>query len=64
MKRRLHSAKVKSEVVLAALQGNKTVAEIASQYHVHPSQVQEWKARALESLSGAFDKSSRKEFRE
>lgn len=41
--RKRHSAKVKFDVSMAAFKGDKTVAEIASRYKVHPVQVSQWK---------------------
>ena len=37
-KRRNHSSVFKGKVALAAAKGDKTIAELASQYEVHPSQ--------------------------
>lgn len=37
--RRTHSAALKAKVALAALKGDKTLAELAQQYDVHPSQI-------------------------
>ena len=37
--RRNHSAAFKAKVALAAVKGDRTVAEIAQQYEVHPTQV-------------------------
>ncbi len=39
--RRNHSPAFKAKVALAAVKGDKTVAEIAQQYEVHPTQVTE-----------------------
>ena len=41
--RRNHSAAFKAKVALAAVKGDKTVAEIAQQYEVHPTQVADWR---------------------
>ncbi|SPD37276.1 transposase (fragment) (plasmid) [Cupriavidus taiwanensis] len=41
--RRTHSATFKAKVAMAALKGDKTLAELAQQYDVHPSQITEWK---------------------
>ena len=38
-----HSAQFKFKVALEAAKGTKTLAELASQYGLHPSQISEWK---------------------
>lgn len=53
--RRNHTSGFKAKVALAALKGDKTVAEIAQQYDVHPNQVTEWKRQLLERAAGVFD---------
>ena len=45
-KRRNHSSAFKAKVALAALKGEKTLAELAEQFDVHPNQFQDWKSRA------------------
>ncbi len=37
--RRTHSALFKSNVALAAIAGDKTLAELAQQFEVHPNQI-------------------------
>jgi transposase-like protein len=56
-KRRNHSAQFKAKVALAAAKGDKTIAELASQYEVHPSQITKWKKQLLESLPEIFNHS-------
>ncbi|WP_035814463.1 transposase, partial [Cupriavidus sp. UYPR2.512] len=45
--RRTHSAGLKAKVALAALKGEKTLAELAQQYDVHPSQITAWKQQLV-----------------
>jgi transposase len=52
--RRAHSAVLKAKVALAALKGEKTLAELAQQYEVHASQITAWKAQLLAGAEGVF----------
>jgi putative transposase len=47
-KRRTHSPEFKARVAMEALRENKTLAQLASEYGVHTSQITKWK-RALSS---------------
>ena len=60
-KRRNHSAAFKAKVALAAAKGDKTIAELASQYEVHPTQIAQWKKQLLESLPDVFSNSRQKD---
>ena len=53
-KRRNHNAAFKAKVALAAIKGNKTVAQLASLYKVHPTQIAQWKKQLLESMPQIF----------
>jgi len=53
-KRRSFSDKMKFEVVLEVLKGQRTMAEIASQFEVHPIQVGRWKKEFLERGPSMF----------
>ncbi len=52
--RRIHSAPFNSQVAVAALRGDKMIAEIAEKFEVHPNQVTSWTAQLLERSSEAF----------
>jgi transposase len=43
--RRNHSAVFKAKVAIAAIKGDRTIAQIAEQFDVHPNQVTTWKAQ-------------------
>ena len=53
-RRRAHSANFKARVALEAIQGLKTVNELASQYGVHPTQISKWRKQVLEALPEVF----------
>ena len=41
-------------MALAAIQGDKTLSELAQQFDVHPNQITQWKVQLLERASEAF----------
>ena len=43
----------KAKAALAAIKGEKTLAELAQQYDVHPNQITAWKAHVVEAASGS-----------
>ena len=52
--RRNHAAAFKAKVALAAVKGDKTVAEIAQHYEVHPTQVVDWRRQLLDRAADVF----------
>ena len=52
--RRNHTAAFKAKVALAAMKGEKTLAELAQQFDVHPNQITQWKAQLFEGAAGVF----------
>lgn len=43
--RRNHSPAFKAKVAIAAIKGDRTLAQIAEQFDIHPNQVTAWKAQ-------------------
>ena len=52
--RRNHGAAFKAQVAFAAVKGEKTLAELATQFGVHPTQITEWKQQLLTRAVDVF----------
>ena len=59
--RRKHSAEFKAKVALAAMAGDKTLAELAQRFEVHPNQITEWQRQLSERAAAVFGKSAESE---
>ena len=53
-KRRNHSPEFKVKVALAAIKGERTIAELSQQFGVHPNQIGTWKKRLLANAGSVF----------
>ncbi len=54
--RKQYTATFKTRVVQELLKEEKTLAQIAAEYEVHPTQLKKWRAVALEGLPSLFEK--------
>ena len=52
--RKQYEAAFKAKVALEAVKGEKTIAQIASAYKVHPNQIRQWRLRLLDVLPEVF----------
>src|SRR5690242_13466489 len=53
--KRQHTASFKAQVVQELLKEEKTIAQIAAEYEVHPTQLRRWKAIVVEGMAGLFE---------
>ena len=53
--RKQYDSRFKAQVALEAIKNQQTLAQIASQYQVHPNQVSKWKKQVLEELPEIFN---------
>ncbi|WFU19431.1 IS3 family transposase [Bradyrhizobium sp. CB3481] len=58
--RRNHTPAFKAKVALAAVKGDRTVAQLAKQFDVHPNQVTTWKAQLESKAADAFGAGGRR----
>ena len=61
--RKKHSAGFRAKVALAAIKGDRTIAELAGEFGVHPNQISNWKKRLLDGAASVFEGGTRRKTR-
>jgi putative transposase len=56
MIRKQYTSAFKAKVVQDLLKEEKTLAQLASEYEVHPTQLKNWKAIVVEGMQNLFEK--------
>jgi transposase-like protein len=56
MMRKQYSAAFKARVAQELLKEEKTLAQLAAEYEVHPTQLKQWRAVALEGMPSLFER--------
>jgi transposase len=54
--RRNHTPGFKAKVALAALKNDRTIAQLAEQFDVHPNQITSWKEQLLAGAADVFER--------
>lgn len=60
-KRKQYSPEFKAQVALAAIKNEKTIAQLAARYEVHPTVINTWKRNLLDGASDLFAKGHKKD---
>jgi putative transposase len=59
--RRGHDAASKAKVALEAVKGEKTIAQLSSEFGIHGNQIRQWRKQLLEELPRLFSDHRRRE---
>ena len=59
VKRKQHSADFKARVAMAALSGEKTLAELSAEFRVHPTMISNWKQELMKRAAELFGRGSK-----
>lgn len=62
--RKSHDATFKAKVALEALKGDRTMAELSSEYGVHPNQIRQWRQKLVDELPSVFSDRRQKKDKE
>ena len=62
--RKNHDGSFKAKVALEALKGEKTMAQLSSEFGVHVNQIRQWRQKLLEELPGLFSDRRQKQDKE
>jgi len=63
-KRKKYPKELKARVALEALKGEKTIAEISSEYEVHSNMITKWKKQLKEHMPDIFIRKWKKQLKE
>ena len=61
MNKKKYGKEFKAKVALEALKGEKTIAEISSEYEIHSNMVSKWKKQLKENVSNIFIRKNEQE---
>jgi transposase len=59
VKRKQHSSDFKARVAMAVLSGEKTLAELSSEFAVHPTMISTWKQELMKRASELFERANK-----
>lgn len=60
VKRKQHSAQFKAQVAMAAMSGEKSLAELSAEYGVHPTMISTWKQELARRAAELFERGAKK----
>jgi len=64
MSKKSFTSEFKSKVAIEALKGHKAISELAAEFAVHPTQINNWKKQLLEMSKSAFNTKQRQKAQE
>ena len=53
-KRKRYNAQFKAQIAIQAVQSQKTINELATEYEIHPNQIAQWKKHLIEAAPDIF----------